>query len=152
MLQCLISDTEVRVTSTFQHVWHCVKWRNTLPIVVIAPTLLRWVDGGHWTKGAFSLVVVNPDFDLVRGEWRDALILEDVSRGVRGRDSRLHPTLCPEWAESHHVAKPRTALQLLGNRLRRKEMTQRDDSRWLILKIFIPKRIVAMHRLGHLEE
>lgn len=87
------------------------------------------MDGGHWTKRAFPLIVVNPDFDLVGGEGRDALILEDISRGIWGRDSSLHPALCPEWAESHHVAKARTALQLLWNGLRRNEMTQRDDSR-----------------------
>lgn len=90
-------------------------------IVVMVHTFLRWVDGGHRTKRAFSLVVVNPDFDLVRGVGRDALVLEDVSGGIRGRDSSLHPALRPEWAESHHVAKARTALQLLGNGLRRNE-------------------------------
>lgn len=87
------------------------------------------MDGGHWTKRTLSLVVVNPDFDLIRREWGDALILEDVSRGFWGRDSSLHPALCPKWAESYHIAKAWTTLQLLGNRLGKYEMTQRDDSR-----------------------
>lgn len=87
------------------------------------------MDGGHWAERALSFIVVNPDFDLVRGEGRDALILEDISRGIWGRNSSLHPALCPKWAESHHIAKAWAALQLLRNRLRRYEMTQRDDSR-----------------------
>lgn len=78
---------------------------------------------------AFSFVVVNPNFDLVRGKGRDAFILEDISGGIRGSDGSLHPARCPKWAESYHIAKARTTLQLLRNRLRRFEMTQRDDSK-----------------------
>lgn len=108
-------------------------------VVRVVRTFLSWVDGGHWAERAFSFVVVNPDFDLVRGKGRNAFILEDVSGGIRRSDSSLHPALWPKWAESYHIAKARTTLQLLGNRLRRYEMTQRDDSRWLIIKILIPK-------------
>lgn len=117
-------------------------------------TFLSWVDGGHWTKRPFSLVVVDPDFDLVGGEGRDALILEDISRGVRRCHSSLHPALCPMWAESHHIAEAWTALQLLRHRLRRYEMAQRYDSdsrAWLILKILIPTKITSMYGLGQLE-
>lgn len=66
---------------------------------------------------------------MIRGEGRDALILEDISRSIWGRDSSLHPALRPEWAESHHISEARAALHLLGNRLRRYKMTQSNDSR-----------------------
>lgn len=102
------------------------------------PTFLCWIDGCHWTKRSFSLVVINPNFDLVRGEGWDALILEDVSGSFWRRDSSLHPARRPEWAERHHVSEAWTALQLLGNRLWRDEMIQRDDSGWLILMLLIP--------------
>lgn len=90
-------------------------------IVLLVHTFLRRVDGGHRTKRSFSLVVVNPDFDLVRGEGGDAVVLEDVSRGIGGRDSSLHPALSPQWAESHHVAEARPTLELLRNGLKRHE-------------------------------
>lgn len=95
-------------------------------MVGIVVTFLCWVDGGHWTERAFSFVVVNPDFDLVRGEGRDAFILEYISGGILGSDSSLHPALWPKWAESHHITKAWTTLQLLRNRLRRYEIW--DDS------------------------
>lgn len=141
------------ITSSVKVVVHSQREITTrFAVAVTIPTFLCWVDGGHWTKRTFSLVVVNPNFDLIRRERRDALVLEDVSRGFWGCDSSLHPALCPKWAESYHVAKAWTALQLLRNRLRKYEMTQRDDSRWLILKILIPKSTAAMHGLGHLGE
>jgi len=87
------------------------------------------VDSGHWTERAFSLVVVDANFDLVWGERRDALILEDVSGSIWRCDSCLHPALCAEWAESHHISKARTTLQLLWDRLGRYEMIHRDYSR-----------------------
>lgn len=117
----------------------------------VLPTFLSRVDGGHGAERTLSHVVVNPDLDLVRGKRRDALVLEDVSGGVGRRDGGLHPTRSPKWAEGHHVAEARAALQLLGNRLRREErgggVTQ---SGWLntILQILIPERNVVVRRLA----
>lgn len=117
----------------------------------VLPTFLSRVDGGHGAERTLSHVVVDPDLDLVRGKRRDALVLEDVSGGVGRRDGGLHPTRSPKWAEGHHVAEARAALQLLGNRLRREErgggVTQ---SGWLntILKILIPERNVVVRRLA----
>lgn len=99
------------------------------PTVFIVHTFFCRVYSGHWTDRAFSLVVVNPHFDLVGGERGDALILEDVSGSIWRCDGSLHPALCPEWAESQHISKAWTALQLLRNRLRRYKMTQGGDSR-----------------------
>lgn len=85
----------------------------------MSPTFLSGVNGGHRAEGAFSSVVVNPHLDLVRGERRDALVLENVSGCLWGGDGGLHPTLRPQRAESHHVTEPRAALELLGNGLKR---------------------------------
>lgn len=82
------------------------------------------MNGGHGAERAFSSVVVNPHFDLVRGERGDAFVLENVSRCLRGGDGGLHPPLCPQRAESHHVTEARAALELLRNGLKRKEVTQ----------------------------
>lgn len=82
------------------------------------------MNGGHRAERAFSSVVVNPHFDLVRGERRDAFVLENVSRCLRGGDGGLHPTLRPQRAESHHVTEARAALELLRNGLKRKDVTQ----------------------------
>lgn len=98
-------------------------------LIHISHTFFCWIGGSHWTEGSFTLVVVYPNFDLVRGEGWNTFILEHVSRSFRGCDSSLHPALCPEWAESNHISKARTTLQLLRDGLRRYDMTQTDDSR-----------------------
>lgn len=95
----------------------------------ISPTFLSGVNSGHRAERGFSSVVVNSNFDLVWGEWGDAFVLENVSGRLRGGDGGLHPTLRPQWAESYHVAETRAALDLLGNGLKRSEMTQGDGVR-----------------------
>lgn len=81
-------------------------------------TFLSRVNGGHRAEWAFSSVVVNPHFDLVWGEGGDAFVLENISRRFWGGDGGLHPTLRPQWAESHHIAKTQAALELLRNGLK----------------------------------
>lgn len=103
----------------------------------MSPTFLSGVNGGHRAERAFSSVIVNPHFDLVRGEWGDGFILENVSRCLRGGDSSLHPTLRPQWAESHHIAETGAALELLGNGLKRSDMTQGDGVTQVSHGIFI---------------
>lgn len=90
----------------------------------MSPTFLSGVNGGHRAERAFSSVVVNPHFDLVWGKRGDAFVLENISRRLRWGDGSLHPTLRPQWAKSHHVAKTQAALELLRNRLKRSNMTQ----------------------------
>lgn len=95
----------------------------------MSPTFLSRVNGSHRAERAFSYVVVNPHFDLVRGERGDAFVLENVSWRLWGGDGSLHPTLRPQWAESHHVTETRAALELLRNWLMRSDMTQEDGVR-----------------------
>ena len=82
-----------------------------------ARTFLRGEHGHHGAEGPLPLVVVDAHSDLVQGERHDALIPEDVSGGVCGRDHSLDPAGGSQRAEGDDVPKAFAVLLLFRDRL-----------------------------------